>query len=344
MPSLFDKAPTEANKSGIVDDKNSQTRRKSARMSPFAIKGSYMNVPDSIHQELVTVRDWIRWGATQFNKAELFFGHGTDNPWDEAIQLVLWVTRMPWDRLEHIVDTRLASDEKKQLLGLFRQRIEQRLPAPYITGVAYFAGLEFNVSRDVLIPRSPIAELIEQGFEPWLAEEPMRILDLCTGSGCIGIACAMAFPGALVDISDISPAALEVARSNIVKHQLQEQVNAVESDLFEAIDQRYDLIVSNPPYVDAADMANLPQEFQVEPKLALESGEDGLDFTRRLLREAEDYLNDNGLLVVEVGNSWLALEQAFPNVPFTWLELERGGHGVFVINKAQLLEHRADFQ
>lgn len=303
-----------------------------------------MNAPNSICQELVTVRDWIRFGATQFTKAELFFGHGTDNSWDEAIQLILWVTRMPWDRLEHIVDSRLTAEEKEQVLALYRQRIEQRLPAPYLTGVAYFAGLEFNVNRDVLIPRSPIGELIEQGFEPWLAEEPMRILDLCTGSGCIGIACAMAFPGALVDISDVSTAALSVARSNIAKHQLQEQVNAIESDLFSAIDHSYDLIVSNPPYVDAADMASLPKEFQVEPPLALESGDDGLDFTRRLLREAEHYLHDEGLLVVEVGNSWLALEQAFPNVPFTWLELEHGGHGVFVISKTQLVEHRADFQ
>lgn len=303
-----------------------------------------MNAPNSICQELVTVRDWIRFGATQFTKAELFFGHGTDNSWDEAIQLILWVTRMPWDRLEHIVDSRLTAEEKEQVLALYRQRIEQRLPAPYLTGVAYFAGLEFNVNRDVLIPRSPIGELIEQGFEPWLAEEPMRILDLCTGSGCIGIACAMAFPGALVDISDVSTAALSVARSNIAKHQLQEQVNAIESDLFSAIDHSYDLIVTNPPYVDAADMASLPKEFQVEPPLALESGDDGLDFTRRLLREAEHYLHDEGLLVVEVGNSWLALEQAFPNIPFTWLELEHGGHGVFVISKTQLIEHRADFQ
>lgn len=303
-----------------------------------------MNVSDSIHHELFTVRDWIRWGATQFTKAELFFGHGTDNPWDEAIQLVLWVTRMPWGRLEHIVDSRLSSDEKQQLLAAYQQRIEQRLPAPYITGVGYFAGLEFNITRDVLIPRSPIAELIEQGFEPWLTEEPMRILDLCTGSGCIGIACAVAFPGALVDLSDISPAALAVAKDNIAKHQLQDQLTAIESDLFSAIDHSYDLIVSNPPYVDAEEMNNLPLEFQVEPTLALASGEDGLDFTRRLLREAEGHLNPGGLLVVEVGNSWLALENAFPDVPFTWLELEHGGHGVFILTQAQLQEHRADFQ
>lgn len=303
-----------------------------------------MNVSDAIHHDLITVRDWIRWGATQFTKAELFFGHGTDNPWDEAIQLVLWVTRMPWERLEHIVDTRLTVDEKQQLSALYRQRIEQRLPAPYLTGVAYFAGLEFNVTRDVLIPRSPVAELIEQGFEPWLAEEPMRILDLCTGSGCIGIACAVAFPGALVDLSDISPEALLVAKGNIAKHQLQDQVAIIESDLFAAIDHKYDLIISNPPYVDAQDMADLPAEFQIEPKLALASGEDGLDVARRLLREAEGYLSDGGLLVVEVGNSWLALEQAFPRVPFTWLELEHGGHGVFLLTKAQLVEHREDFQ
>lgn len=303
-----------------------------------------MLISDAVSQQLVTVRDWIRWGATQFNKSELFFGHGTDNPWDEAVQLVLWVTRMPWQQLEQIADTRLTDEEKQQLLGLYRQRIEQRLPAPYLTGVAYFAGLEFNVTRDVLIPRSPIAELIEQGFEPWLTEEPMRILDLCTGSGCIGIACAVAFPGALVELSDISPEALQVAQENLEKHQLQEQVSVLQSDLFANVEHTYDLIVSNPPYVDAEDMNALPMEFQVEPRLALESGADGLDFTRRLLREAAAYLNDNGLLVVEVGNSWLALEQAFPSVPFTWLELEHGGHGVFVMNKAQLLEHQAALQ
>lgn len=303
-----------------------------------------MDVSDSIQQELVTIRDWIRWGATQFSKAELFFGHGTDNPWDEAIQLVLWVIQMPWDRLDHIVDTRLTASEKQQILTLYQQRVEQRIPAPYLTGVAYFAGLQFKVTKDVLIPRSPIAELIEQGFEPWLTQEPMRILDLCTGSGCIGIACAVAFPGALVDVSDISPAALNVAKDNIAKHQLQDQVTAIESDLFAAIDHTYDLIVSNPPYVDAEDMANLPLEFQVEPALALQSGSDGLEFTRRLLREAEHHLNDEGLLVVEVGNSWLALEHAFPNVPFTWLELEHGGHGVFVLTKAQLAAHRHDFR
>lgn len=303
-----------------------------------------MNVSDSIQQELITVRDWVRWGATEFSKAGLFFGHGTDNPWDEAIQLILWAINIPWDRLEHVVDARLTGEEKRHILALFQKRIEQRLPAPYITGVAHFAGLEFKVTKDVLIPRSPIAELIEQGFEPWLTEEPMRILDLCTGSGCIGIACAVAFPGALVDLSDISPAALQVADDNIAKHQLQDQVTTVESDLFAAIDHSYDLIVTNPPYVDVEDMASLPKEFQVEPTLALASGADGLDFTRRLLRETEQHLNDNGLLVFEVGNSWLALEQAFPSVPFTWLELEYGGHGVCVLTKEQLVAHRADFQ
>jgi ribosomal protein L3 glutamine methyltransferase len=303
-----------------------------------------MNVSDSIQQDLLTVRDWVRWGATQFGQAELFFGHGTDNPWDEAIQLVLWAIRIPWERLDHVIDTRLTRSEKQQILALYQQRIEQRIPAPYITGVAHFAGLEFKVTRDVLIPRSPIAELIQQGFEPWLCEEPMRILDLCTGCGCIGIACAVAFPGAVVDLSDISPQALQVANDNILRHQLQDQVSTIESDLFANITHTYDLIVSNPPYVDADDMANLPVEFLLEPRLALESGVDGLDFTRRLLREAEHFLNDNGLLVIEVGNSWAALEEAFPSVPFTWIELEQGGHGVFVITKAQLMEHRASFQ
>ncbi len=292
--------------------------------------------------ELLTVRDWVRWGASQFHKSELFFGHGTDNAWDEAAQLILWSIRTPWERLNQIVDTRLTKAEKREIFHLLQRRIQERLPVPYLTGLAYFAGLEFEVTRDTLIPRSPLAELIEQGFQPWLLEEPRRILDLCTGNGCIGIAAALAFPDAEVDLSDVSSAALEVARRNIRRHGLEGRVTAVESDLFAELVGPYDLIVSNPPYVDAEDMAALPAEYGTEPRLALESGTDGLDFTRRLLREAADHLTDAGVLIVEVGNSAAALEDAFPEVPFTWLEFERGGHGVFLLTRRQLLDHRAD--
>ena len=300
-------------------------------------------VNSNVINELLTVRDWIRWGASEFQRAQVFFGHGTDNAWDEAAQLVLWSICTPWERLNQIIDTRLVSEEKEQILQLFLRRIEERLPAPYLTGVAYFAGLEFEVTQETLIPRSPIAELIEHGFQPWMMNDPSRILDLCTGNGCIGIATALAFPEALVDLSDLSPAALAVARRNIERHQLQDRVNTLQSDLFTGVSATYDLIVSNPPYVDAADMAALPQEFRAEPEMALQSGLDGLDFTRRLLREAADHLTDMGVLIVEVGNSAAALEDAFPQVPFTWIEFERGGHGVFMLTRRQLLEHQADF-
>ncbi len=297
----------------------------------------------SLNNELLSVRDWIRWAASEFQRAELHFGHGTDNAWDEAVQLVLWSIACPWQRLPEIADARLTGQEKDTLRLLIGRRIAERLPLPYITGRAFFAGLEFEVSKDTLIPRSPIGELIANEFSPWLPAEPGRILDLCTGSGCIGIACADVFPDAEVHLSDISLAALAVAERNIQKHNLLEQVIAIQSDLFENLPGCYDLIVSNPPYVDAEDMAALPAEFHAEPSLALASGDDGLEFTRRLLREAADHLNPGGTLIVEVGNSFAALEQSMPDLPFTWVELENGGHGVFVLSREQLVQHRASF-
>lgn len=303
-----------------------------------------METQDSaIFSELVSVRDWIRWGATEFRRAGLFFGHGTDNAWDEAAHLVLWSICTPWERLNQIVDTRLTAAEKHSVLALIQRRIQERLPAAYLTGTAFFAGMEFQVTPDTLIPRSPIAELIEQGFAPWLTREPEYVLDLCTGSGCIGIAIAALFPDAHVDLSDISVPALAIADQNIVRHKLEERVRAVQSDLFAELPGCYDLIVSNPPYVDADDMASLPKEYAAEPRLALESGSDGLDFTRRLLREAADHLNDEGILIVEVGNSAAALEAAFPDVPFSWFEFARGGHGVFMLTRQQLVAHAAEF-
>jgi ribosomal protein L3 glutamine methyltransferase len=303
-----------------------------------------METQDSaIFSELVSVRDWIRWGATEFRRAGLFYGHGTDNAWDEAAHLILWSICTPWERLNQIVDTRLTAAEKRAILTLMQRRIHERLPASYLTGTAFFANMEFKVTEDTLIPRSPIAELIEQGFSPWLGREPEYVLDLCTGCGCIGIAIAATFPEAHVDLSDISAAALAVADDNIARHKLQERVRAVQSDLFAELPGCYDLIVSNPPYVDAEDMASLPQEYAAEPRLALESGADGLDFTRRLLREAADHLNDEGVLIVEVGNSAAALEAAFPGVPFSWFEFARGGDGVFMLTREQLVEHAADF-
>lgn len=298
-----------------------------------------LNVEESVN-ELVRVRDWIRWGASEFNRAGLFFGHGTDNAWDEAAVLVAWAVHTPWERLEAIQDAALTTSERRRIAGLFERRIRERVPAAYLTGEAWFAGLKFAVNEHVLVPRSPIAELIQQHFEPWLTREPEKILDLCTGSGCIGIACAYAFPHAQVTLSDISEEALAVARENVQAHHLADRVEPVCSDGFHGLQgQVYDLIVSNPPYVDADDMASVPAEYRAEPELALASGQDGLDFTRRLLSEARSHLADGGLLVVEVGNSGLALEQAFPQVPFTWLEFENGGHGVFALTAEELRMH-----
>ncbi len=291
--------------------------------------------------ELQTLRDFFRWGASEFIAAGLFYGHGTDNPWDEAEQLVLHAVHLNPPLADEWLDARLTRPERERVVANIQRRIEERIPAAYITGQAWFAGMPFTVDERVLVPRSPIAELIEKQFAPWLIDEPLQILDLCTGSGCIGIACAYSFPDAEVQLSDISFDALAVTEENIQRHDLSERVFAIQSDLFENLQgQRFDLIVSNPPYVDAEDMASLPQEYHAEPELGLASGEDGLDFTRRLLAEALDYLTENGLLVVEVGNSWPALEEAYPELPFTWVEFERGGHGVFVLSAADLRSAR----
>ncbi|GAA6153198.1 50S ribosomal protein L3 N(5)-glutamine methyltransferase [Pseudoteredinibacter isoporae] len=293
----------------------------------------------AVEQDLHTIRDYIRWGASRFSDAELYFGHGTDNAWDEATALVLQSLHLPWDIDKDSLSARLSMAERSVLVERIERRVNERIPVAYLTGQAYFCGLSFAVNEQVLVPRSPIAELIEQGFHPWLHEAPNRVLDLCTGSGCIGIACAYAFEWAEVDLSDISPAAVQMAEKNIARHQLQDRVRAVESDLFAGLKgERYDLIVSNPPYVNAEDLASMPDEYQQEPEIALGSGEDGLDFTRRLLNEAAEHLNDGGALLVEVGNSWPALEKAFPQLPFTWIEFERGGHGVFLLFKEQLVE------
>ena len=288
--------------------------------------------------ELLSVRDFIRYGASRFNEAGLFYGHGTDNPWDEAVQLVLAAVHLPGFNSPHVLDARLTDDEKIAVLALLRARIERRVPAAYLTGKAHFCGLEFNVDERVLVPRSPIAELIEAGFSPWLEQAPEYVLDLCTGSGCIGIACAYQFPDAEVVLSDISADALAVAASNIEAHGAGDRVTCAQGDLFASVAGRcFDLIVSNPPYVDAEDLAAMPAEFHAEPEIGLGSGVDGLDFTRRLLAGAPDHLNDGGLLVVEVGNSALALEQAYPALDFQWVEFERGGHGVFVISREALV-------
>ena len=304
-----------------------------------------MTENQAIEEQLITVRDYIRWAASSFNAAQVYFGHGTDNAWDEAVFLVLGVLQLPWNTDPAVLDARLTLEERKRVYTVIKRRCKERVPAPYLVNEAWFAGIPFYVDERVLIPRSPIAELIERGFSPWLVgDEVGSILDLCCGSGCIGIACSQAFPDAEVILADISNDALDVARINIDKHHLAERVQVVQSDLFAHVPQQsFDLIVTNPPYVDAGDMGSMPAEYRHEPVTALESGNDGLDCVRRILRDAPNYLSEYGVLVAEVGNSQPALDAAFPNVSFLWLDFERGGHGVFVLTAAQLRQHQASF-
>ena len=298
-----------------------------------------------ILEELLTIRDMIRYGITLFSTEGLYFGHGADNAMDEATALTLYVLRLPTDLPGHFMDANLTTQEKGDILDLFERRSAERVPAAYLTHEAWFAGHQFYVDDRVLVPRSPIAELINAEFAPWLvADEIESVLDLCTGSGCIAIACALALPYAQVDASDVSIEALAVADINIQRHHLDGRVQAHKADLFDGLPtQRYDLIVSNPPYVDAEDMASLPDEFHHEPELGLASGNDGLDACVKILAEAGNWLTDEGVLIVEVGNSAHALAMRFPNVPFLWLEFERGGDGVFLLTASQLNEFKNDF-
>ncbi|WP_428771733.1 50S ribosomal protein L3 N(5)-glutamine methyltransferase [Vibrio sp.] len=294
--------------------------------------------------ELHTLQDLIRWTVSRFNAANLFFGHGTDNAWDEAVQLILPTLYLPIDIPSHVLNSRLTSSERMRVVERVVKRINERTPTAYLTNKAWFCGLEFYVDERVLVPRSPIAELIQANFQPWLVEEPMRIMDMCTGSGCIAIACAHAFPDAEVDAIDISTDALQVAEQNIQDHGMEQQVFPIRSDLFRDLPQeQYNLIVSNPPYVDEEDMNSLPQEFTHEPELGLAAGSDGLKLVRRILANAADYLTDNGILICEVGNSMVHMIEQYPHIPFTWIEFEHGGHGVFMLTKAQLAEIRDEF-
>ena len=325
-------------------------------------------------EQLVSIRDFIRFAVTQLRNYDVVVAQGTTDEFAEASAIVLHTLSLDWAANDQILDCRLTTSEKQQVLGLLEERIAERKPLSYLINLSYFCDLPFYVDERVLIPRSPIAELIRQQFHPYfdvneLAKplgmsmnnqaaaffdhgleikqlaQPERILDLCTGSGCIAIALATRFVDTLVDAVDIDKGALEVAMVNVDHHDLGHQVNVIESDLFAKIpaEHQYELIVTNPPYVDAAIMADLPPEFLYEPEHALAAGQDGLDLVHRILFEAPDYLSPEGLLVCEVGDSEWALKQAYPEIQFDWLKFAHGGHGIFAITYDELMTHRQLF-
>ncbi|MDD5248277.1 MAG: 50S ribosomal protein L3 N(5)-glutamine methyltransferase [Rhodocyclaceae bacterium] len=290
---------------------------------------------DSLLTELHTVRDWLRWGVSRFNEAQLCFGHGTENAYDEAAYLILHALHLPPDRLEPFLDARLAHAERLAVLNVLQQRISRRVPAAYLTHEAWLGDFRFYVDERVIVPRSYFAEMLAEGFAPWVddAEAIADALDLCTGSGCLAILMAHAFPNARIDAADISPPALEVARRNVADYGLEEQVRLVESDVFSDLaGRRYDVIISNPPYVTAAAMAALPPEYRHEPALALGAGTDGLDIVRRILAEAARHLKPGGLLAVEVGHNRDLVDAAFPQLPLTWLDTPSSEGKVFLVH------------
>lgn len=298
----------------------------------------------TISQELSTIRDFVRYAVSEFEASNIFFGHGTDNAYDEAVWLVMGALHLPLDTVENFWDARLISTEREKLAIFIEARVTMHTPTAYLLKEAWLQGFKFYVDERVLIPRSFIAELLVHdlsGFNlsPWI-EYPEMIesaADICTGSGCLGILLANSFPNAVIDVVDISQDAIDVCNINIQNYGLQDQVTAVKSDMFSALaGKTYDVIISNPPYVDAPSMAALPKEYQNEPQLALGSGDAGLDHTHTLLREAANHLNDGGLLIVEIGHNRNALEAAYPHVTFNWLEVSSGDQFVFLLTKAQL--------
>lgn len=292
-----------------------------------------------------TARELIEWGARQLDKAGLAYGHGTDNACDEAAALVLSALQLGLYPDADRLDAPVSADNISKAMQLIELRINTRKPAAYLTGEAWFAGMPFYIDERALVPRSPIAELIENRFTPWVVPDRVkRILDLCTGSGCIACACAAAFPDARVDAADLSADALAVAYRNIRRHGLEQRVMPVESDVFAGLGGRnYDIIVSNPPYVPRAAMPELPAEYHHEPAIGLIAGKQGLDIVLRILKNAQYHLNEGGILVVEVGCSQPLLESVFPGIPFTWLEFEYGGEGVCLLDRSQLEQYQPSF-
>jgi ribosomal protein L3 glutamine methyltransferase len=290
-------------------------------------------------ESLITVRDWLRFAVSRFNEAQLFFGHGSDNAYDEAAYLILHTLHLPLDRLDPFLDASLTLGESEQVQAVIERRVRERLPAAYLTHEAWLGEHRFYVDERVIVPRSFIAELLNEQLAPWI-EAPdavTRVLDLCTGSGCLAVLAADAFPDAQVDAADLSRDALEVAARNVADYGLQDRIELIESDLFAALQGRsYDVIVSNPPYVNADSVAALPAEYQAEPVLALGSGVDGLDATRQILAKAKTHLNPGGLLVVEIGHNRDALEAAYPALPFSWLDTAGGDQFVFMLRREDL--------
>lgn len=295
--------------------------------------------PDKVFNELLTIRDYLRWSVSKFNEADLVYGHGTDNAWDEAVNLVLSSLNLPPDIDQNVLDSRLTTTERNLIIERVKLRTINKIPTAYILNESWYSGLNFYVDDRVLIPRSPIAELIEEEFSPWVSETQINnILDLGTGSGCLAILAALTFEDAQVDAVDISQDALEVATINKQRFDV-ENLNLYQSDLFESLaGKKYDIIISNPPYVCQPEFDSLPEEYTHEPKNALLSGHDGLEIVRRILANAADYLTPSGVLIVEVGFSQEFVESEFGDIPFTWLQFERGGEGVFLLTYNELKE------
>lgn len=290
--------------------------------------------------DLVSIRDWLRWAVSRFTEAGLFYGHGCDNAYDEAAWLILHALHLPLDNLDSFIEAKLTKAERQSVFNLLNQRISKRIPSAYLTNKAWLGGHDFYVDERVIVPRSYFAELLENGLSPWLPDDmPVnRALDLCTGSGCLAILIALAFPDAVVDAVDLSPAALDVARRNVDNYDLGNRIKLLEADLFAGLaGLRYELIISNPPYVTSTSMDTLPAEYRHEPALALAAGEDGLDIVRRILVSAADHLTPEGILMIEVGHNADLVEAAFPRVPFAWVDTDNSESKIFLLTQQDLL-------
>lgn len=308
---------------------------------PSSNKARSGEVPPYLPKKPETVGNALEHVFKALNEAEVFFGHGTDNPWDEAVQLVLCACNYPVDSGQEVRHERIYEEQWRLVCQWLARRVSEREPLPYITGEAWFAGLRFKSDPRALVPRSPLGELIARDYAPWWGGErqPAELLDLCCGGGAIGIAAAVQLPALRVTLADLDKEALKLAAENIALHGLDDRVSLYQSDLFSALDtQRFDVILCNPPYVDALDLDQMPDEYRAEPPQGLGSGEDGLAHTRLILRKAAEHLTADGLLFLEVGNSWVALDELLAGFPLTWLEFENGGHGVLVIGRDELVE------